>query len=293
MKQNDKSLTQKINNFIRLCGDWDYRNIDMTKPHISYITINNNKIKVCCEIYSPELDEYIFSNEVLIEDKKMFSQFKKLNLKKKNDVLEFIKKIESFINWDDISNFLCDKENEIIKKYNEVEKEKELKKTPCSVILDNEKIIFENKKLAINYYKDLSWLSEEDKNGKYRKVYKQLEKNKKEYNDGSDVLIEKCFKEEDYDNMEAVKVPSKLLGEGWYWYKYNDGSGHLESPDGKQYMIYDLSTGEYKENKDSSWTLYYDPYTEDLRKINFFNYAENEMLNIVIPHEKGQELNLL
>lgn len=41
-------------------------------------------------------------------------------------------------------------------------------------------------------------------------------------------------------------VPAKILPQGWMWHKYADGSGHLESPEGKQYMSYDLNTYEYQ-----------------------------------------------
>lgn len=42
--------------------------------------------------------------------------------------------------------------------------------------------------------------------------------------------------------MEDHKtVPAKELPEGWTWIEYDDGSGHLEAPDGKRYYNYDLS----------------------------------------------------
>lgn len=49
---------------------------------------------------------------------------------------------------------------------------------------------------------------------------------------------------------ELTIIESKNLGEGWYWYKYDDGTGHLESPDKEKYMNYDLSTNEYKLTKE-------------------------------------------
>ena len=50
-------------------------------------------------------------------------------------------------------------------------------------------------------------------------------------------------------------IESKSL-EGWHWYKYDDGSGHLESPNKEEYMSYDLSTNEYKITKESDWELF-------------------------------------
>lgn len=84
-------------------------------------------------------------------------------------------------------------------------------------------------------------------------------------------------------------VPSEKLGKGWFWHKYNDGSGHLVSPDGKEYMSYDLHTNEYKETKDSEYDFfplnYY--YADGLihKDFNPFLYMEEEMLKILAKDE--------
>ena len=57
-----------------------------------------------------------------------------------------------------------------------------------------------------------------------------LENKNKIYNEAENTVIV-----EDYDDFEEKIVPSEKLGRGWYWHKYNDGSGYLESPDGKEY----------------------------------------------------------
>lgn len=91
-----------------------------------------------------------------------------------------------------------------------------------------------------------------------------------------DILIENWNKyKENFEKL--VIIPCKKLGEGWAWYKYNDGSGHLQAPDGKEHMIYDLQTREYKENKNSSWDL----YTGN----DFFSFAEEEILKNVLKKE--------
>lgn len=38
---------------------------------------------------------------------------------------------------------------------------------------------------------------------------------------------------------------AKLLADGWQWKIYDDGSGHLESADGKSYFSFDYATQEY------------------------------------------------
>lgn len=126
MKKIKKQLNKKINNFSELCGDWDYRNIDMTRPHLSTIDIQDNNLVAYFEIYSPFVDEYIFSSGVLIEDNELTSQFKKLNLKKKNEVLKFIERLDSLVEWDVISNDLSSQEDEMIERLKRNEKKEEM-----------------------------------------------------------------------------------------------------------------------------------------------------------------------
>lgn len=54
------NLRKKELKFSTLCGDWDYRNIDMTEPHLSEINIGSNKIIATYEKYSSALDDYVF-----------------------------------------------------------------------------------------------------------------------------------------------------------------------------------------------------------------------------------------
>lgn len=80
-------------------------------------------------------------------------------------------------------------------------------------------------------------------------------------------------------------VSAEKLGEGWLWYKYDDGSGHLLSPDDKKYMLYDLNTNEYQETIDSEYELfplnYY--YADGIEPKDFkpFSYMEDEMIKII------------
>lgn len=68
-----------------------------------------------------------------------------------------------------------------------------------------------------------------------------------------------------FSNLERVKA--KKLLDGWYWYKYDVESGCLKAPDNKEYMIYDLSTNEYKEKRDSSYIFsYIELYMEIIRE---------------------------
>jgi|GEM_PF-721510 len=66
--------------------------------------------------------------------------------------------------------------------------------------------------------------------------------------------------EDDYLDI----YPVEDMPEGWEWHCYNDGSGSLQTPDGKTYVKYDLSTSEY--NMKGNWHFFdgYPYYPESL-----------------------------
>lgn len=51
-------------------------------------------------------------------------------------------------------------------------------------------------------------------------------------------------------NQPPEIVPVEDLPEGWSWINYMDGSGCLESPDGKDYFSFDITTNEGKDIND-------------------------------------------
>lgn len=220
-------LEKKLKVFEVICGDWDYRNIDMTEPHLQKIDIVQNNLLISCELFSPVIDDYVFCNGGIINDKDLVRNFKKLNFNNKELVLDFISSIESKINWDKVNHDL----------YNQVDLEKE----------------------------------------KFK-----IEEKSEEYEEPND-----------YNEEDVIIEPAEKLGEGWNWYKYTDGSGHLKSPNGKEYMSYDLDTDEYKVTRDCRYDLfplnYY--YIDGVSPSEFdpFEYMENEMLERILPREKEKE----
>lgn len=215
-------LEKKQKSFTDKCGDWNYRNIDMTKPHLQSIQIIGNDILISCELFSPETDDYVSCDGGIINNKDLIIEFRQLDLNKKNNVLEFISTIENFINWNEVNKKL----------YDTVEKEKE------NIELEDE-----------------------------------------------------------FEEFDVKIVPAERLGGGWNWHKYNDGSGYLESPDGKEYMSYDLDTNEYKETNNSRYEFfplnYY--YADGINPSEFkpFEYMETEMVDRILPKEKiNEELSL-
>ncbi len=104
---------------------------------------------------------------------------------------------------------------------------------------------------------------------------------------------------EEYDEVLPERIQAETLPTGWIWVKYEDRSGHLESPEGKSYMIYDLDTKEYKIDEDGSWNCYIEgwnivPYSsEEIKKYDqdFFKEAERMIKTFgLIKEEEVVEL---
>lgn len=209
------NISKKLKAFEILCGDWDYRNIDMTEPHLQNIEIIDNDILISCELFSSEIDDYVSCEGGIISDKNMIKAFVDLDLMNREKVLSFISEIENHINWNEVSKLLSD----------EVLKEKE------------------------------------------------------------------NIKSDNFDDIQEKIIPAKKLGKGWNWHKYDDGSGHLESPDGKEYMLYDLCTNEYQETINSSYEFfplnYYYADGVDPDKFKPFEYMEDEMIKYISKENEG------
>ncbi len=96
----------KLDKFATLCGDWNYRNIDMNDSHLASIDIKDDVISISCEKYSTKLDEYVFCSSCEIKDKNIVRQFNLLDLADRENVLDFISKINSHIDYDKVDNNL-------------------------------------------------------------------------------------------------------------------------------------------------------------------------------------------
>ncbi len=87
------------------------------------------------------------------------------------------------------------------------------------------------------------------------------------------------------NELKEKNIPCKILNKKWYWTKYDDGSGHLNSPNGKIYMIYDLQTNEYKITENSKYEFfpldYYYIDGEKIEKFKPFEYMEKEMIRFL------------
>ena len=80
--------------------------------------------------------------------------------------------------------------------------------------------------------------------------------------------------QEPYESCnEPSHVPASYLPEGWMWVQWDDGSGHLTSPNGEKCFEYDLCTipggVEYKESSKHRWSSFDGGFDE------FKEYAES------------------
>lgn len=124
------NLQDKIKSFNELCGDWDYRNIDMTDSHIAGIEIKNNFLKILCEKYSVDVDEYVFTEGGIVKNNDIKEDFLKLNLEDYEKVLSFIRTLNGYVNWEKVDRNLSKEEQKLIKKYNlSKESEEELEQS--------------------------------------------------------------------------------------------------------------------------------------------------------------------
>lgn len=98
-----------------------------------------------------------------------------------------------------------------------------------------------------------------------------------------------------YDNIksnEDTKKQAVSLPDGWHWVNYDDGSGHLQSPDGKDYFSYDWTTGEYKITPDKSYDFFMvENYESGGYSIGSFadfkEYAEKWVKDNVLTRDKS------
>lgn len=110
-----KYVYNKVEKFTELCGDWDYRNIDMNDIHLESLKVQKDKIIISCERYSNKLDDYICCPACDIESKELVNEFNLLDLENREDVLDFMSKLENYIDFDKAEKSLKEQENKKIK----------------------------------------------------------------------------------------------------------------------------------------------------------------------------------
>ncbi|MBP3673463.1 MAG: hypothetical protein J6J18_06510 [Oscillospiraceae bacterium] len=93
--------------------------------------------------------------------------------------------------------------------------------------------------------------------------------------------------EEEEPYTPPARYPAQALPAGWEWVKYNDGSGHLEGPEGQQFFHYDLSPYassngvEFKETASDRWSVFWNTPDKD-----FWTHAEERVRDQYLPTQE-------
>lgn len=119
-------LNKKIDKFNQLCKDGNFRNIDMNIPHIQGITIRNTIIEIFVEKYSCNLDDCISCSIKKIDDKELIKKLSALDLDNKDNVLDYISRIENEIDYESANKKLDLEEEKTINSLNKDDYELEM-----------------------------------------------------------------------------------------------------------------------------------------------------------------------
>lgn len=120
---NYKEINKKVNEFNKLCGDWDYRNVDMTDVHLGGIEIKYRAIKMYCEKYDVDMENYLICSSGRINNQDYLKRFLELDLENREKVLEYISSLEDCIDWKKVENNLEKIKERFSKENNEKEME--------------------------------------------------------------------------------------------------------------------------------------------------------------------------
>lgn len=117
-------------------------------------------------------------------------------------------------------------------------------------------------------------------------IIKRMGEGVKGKNGASDMVQESDNQKGEEQTMETWgrKIKAERLPEGWTWEMESDGSGHLRSPKGNDFFIYDRTTGECRRTEKDRWNFdYYDDLQEDFT--NFRELAERWIERKVLGKE--------
>lgn len=107
------------------------------------------------------------------------------------------------------------------------------------------------------------------------------------------------YQESEFNEFGIKETQAENLPEGWVWQQYDDGSGHLKSPDGTDYFSYDWTTGEYKTTREDK---HYDFFLDENYLtggysigsfIEFKKFAEKWIDKNILKNEKTSVRDLL
>ena len=109
-------FSSNLDTFNQILTEWDfiqgYTGTDVVDPHIECIEINGDKIHVECELWDPDLDDYVFCDGGDYEAPEIIKMIEEANFDDCFNVYEVAKpiydKIADLIDWNKISDVLFD-----------------------------------------------------------------------------------------------------------------------------------------------------------------------------------------
>lgn len=113
---------ENVDKFNQVIGEWDfiqgYTGSDVVDPHIECIDIDGNKIHVECEIWDPDVDDYIFCSGGDFEAPNIIEMLNSADFDNCFNVYEvaapIYKEVSQLIDWDKVSDTLFDlRDNEL------------------------------------------------------------------------------------------------------------------------------------------------------------------------------------
>lgn len=111
-----------IDKFNQIIGEWDfiqgYTGGDVLDPHIGSVEINGDKLHIECELWDPDVDDYVFCSGGDFEAPDIITMLNEADFDNCFNVYEvaapIYKEIEKLIDWNKVSDTLFDlRDNEL------------------------------------------------------------------------------------------------------------------------------------------------------------------------------------
>ncbi len=151
---------------------------------------------------------------------------------------------------------------------------------------ENDKLLYMNKEKSEELALLPLQLRQDHPAPAFNCIIKRMGEGVKDKNGIQDMVKERDEQKGEEQTMETGvrRIKAERLPEGWTWEMESDGSGHLRSPKGNNFFIFDRTTGECRRTEKERWNFdYYDDLQEDFT--NFRELAERWIERKVLGKE--------
>lgn len=109
-------FSTNLDTFNQILTEWDFiqewTGTDITSPHIECIEVNGDKIHVECELWDPDLDDYVFCDGGDFEAPEIVKMLNEVDFDRCFNVYEAAKpiynEVSKLVDWDKVSDVLYD-----------------------------------------------------------------------------------------------------------------------------------------------------------------------------------------